>query len=99
MNKYDLSSEVLDISELEENQVAFVEVICDPRSHRRDDGFGTGQVFENASWGIDFSENASAIRDDADVRLLDGFYDFLEILGAQVANGVPQAIIGYRVHD
>src|ERR1044071_5843392 len=95
MNKNDLPSEVIDISQLEENQVVLVEVISDTRDHGRDDGFGTGQIFENTGGSINFSENASAIRDNADVRLFDGFDNFLETFGAQVMNRITNTIIRY----
>src|SRR5947199_10160744 len=94
----DLSRQIISIPHLEKDQVIIAKVILNSFCLRRNYWFRQREVFEDARWRIDFSEDVAVVRDYPEVTILDCLDDLVEIANAEIIDiGVESPLLG-RFH-
>src|SRR5262245_54471703 len=85
------AGQILRVSQLEEEQRVFGEVVLDPGRSTCYHWLAAGQVFEYPSRCIDFRENAATVWNDTDIALVDCRGDPFRASGAKVSYRVVQS--------
>ena len=82
--------EIIGISQLEKDQFLRTKIIQNSRGPWSNDRLSLRQVFKNARWRVELGEDASPIRNDADVTFANRLGNFFQLLRTKVSNGCRQ---------
>ena len=99
VDEFELAREIVGVTDFKENEIAFCEVIAYTASPRGDHWFAERQTFKNTRRGIKVREDASAVRDNSYIAVLDNADHFGTILDPEIVNVICQTAFRRRVHD
>ena len=71
VDEFELAREIVGVTDFKENEIAFCEIIAYTASPRSDHWFAERQTFKNTRRGIKVREDASAVRDNSYIAVLD----------------------------
>ena len=98
VDEFELAREIVGVTDFKENKIAFCEIIAYTASPRSDHWFAERQTFKNTRRGIKVREDASAVRNNSYIAVLDDGHHVGTIFDPEIFNAIGQTAFRRRVH-